>query len=41
MLIGMAPAGISISAPEAAKVGLDLYESNYGTVESGWSPSGC
>jgi hypothetical protein len=30
-----------LCAPESAKVGVDLYESNYGAIESGWHPSGC
>ena len=30
-----------LCAPEASKVGIDLYESDYGAVESGWDPSGC
>jgi hypothetical protein len=30
-----------LCAPEAAKVGVDLYEGTYGTIESAWRPSGC
>ena len=30
-----------LCAPEASKVGLDLYESDYGPTESGWHPTGC
>jgi hypothetical protein len=30
-----------LCAPAATKSGLDIYESNYGLVESGWHPSGC
>ena len=30
-----------LCAPETSKLGVDLYESSYGTIESGWHPSGC
>ena len=30
-----------LCAPESSMLGVDLYESNYGAVESGWRPSGC
>ncbi|HEY2747881.1 MAG TPA: hypothetical protein VGL86_24835 [Polyangia bacterium] len=30
-----------LCAPEASTLGLDLYESSYGAVESGWHPTGC
>lgn len=30
-----------LCAPEASRVGLDLYEANYGPTESGWHPTGC
>ena len=30
-----------LCAPEASKVGVDLYEGNYGSTESGWHPTGC
>ncbi|HWE29698.1 MAG TPA: hypothetical protein VHB97_16930, partial [Polyangia bacterium] len=30
-----------LCAPEASKIGIDLYQSNYGTVEQAWHPSGC
>jgi len=30
-----------LCAPQASKIGVDLYESNYGPVESGWHPAGC
>ncbi len=30
-----------LCAPEASKIGIDLYESSYGSAESGWHPSGC
>ena len=30
-----------LCAPEAAEDGVDLFESNYGSVESSWRPSGC
>jgi hypothetical protein len=30
-----------LCAPQPSKLGIDLYESDYGAVESGWHPSGC
>ena len=30
-----------LCAPETSKLGVDLYEANYGTVEASWRPSGC
>jgi hypothetical protein len=30
-----------LCAPETSRLGVDLYESNYGAIESGWHPSGC
>ena len=30
-----------LCAPEASKLGVDLYESNYGAIDSSWLPSGC
>ncbi|MGZ3439069.1 MAG: hypothetical protein ACXVDD_06125, partial [Polyangia bacterium] len=30
-----------LCAPMASKVGVDLYESNYGSIESSWRPGGC
>jgi hypothetical protein len=30
-----------LCAPMASKLGVDLYESNYGSVEVSWRPSGC
>jgi hypothetical protein len=30
-----------LCAPEASKLGVDLYEGTYGMVESSWRPNGC
>jgi hypothetical protein len=30
-----------LCAPETSKLGVDLYEGTYGTVESAWRPGGC
>jgi len=31
----------SFCAPQPSKLGTNLYESNYGSVESTWKPTGC
>ena len=30
-----------LCAPEPSKIGIDLYESNYGPTQSSWHPNGC